>query len=506
MKIFRATEIREWDAATLQEQHISSHELMERAATACCRWIMEHLPAGGFLIVCGKGNNGGDGLALARLLTTAGRKVSVIIFENNAAGSEDFMLNRRLLADAGVIPYVIEKAEDFPHETEEDTLIECLWGTGLSRPLEGEAAALVRRINESGKYILSIDIPGGLLCDSSSRGLTVIHARKTLSFCPKLAFLMAENEQFFGKIVPLDIGLSKQFEKEQPSPLEKPARDFYAALVKPRHDFGHKGSFGQAALIAGSKGMMGAAILAARGYLQSGAGKLTCYVPSCGYEIMQTSVPEAMCAISGKDYVDKVEIKQTYDSLGCGPGLGNTSGLTAMLEQLLQRPEKMLLDADALNAMAAHPHLLKMLPAGRAILTPHPGEFDRLFGKQENDFERLETARKKASEHKVCIVLKGHFTAVVWPEGSVKFNSTGNPGMAKPGSGDVLSGILTGLLAQGYETEIAACLGVYLHGLAGDLAAEEHTQQAMTASDVLTALEKAWRLLLDVRSDTAGGE
>lgn len=498
MKIFNAAQIRQWDAATLQEQQITSHELMERAAMACFKKIIEHYPKSGFLVICGTGNNGGDGLAIARWLKTTGKKTRVVIFEHDNNPTEDNLLNRKLLESIGLQPFIIHNSMQMHSPDKNEIIIECLWGTGLNRPLQDEAALLVSRINGFGCDIISVDIPGGMLSDQSSAELTVIHARETLSFCPKLSFMMAENAAAFGKLIPVDIGLSKKFESSQYSPFEIPDIQYFASLLKPRPEFGHKGTFGSAALFAGSKGMMGAAILAARSYLQSGAGKLTCYVPSCGYEIMQTAVPEAMCKVTGTEHLEWCEPDGTFDSIGCGPGLGITTGLSALLKGLLQRHEKMVIDADALNIIARHSDLLQLLPERKLMITPHPGEFDRIFGSCKNDFQRLETARIKAKEYQIYIILKGHHTAVVSTDGTVKFNNTGNSGMAKPGSGDILTGILTGLLAQDYGMEEAACLGVHLHGMAGDLAAEAHTKQAMTATDIIEELDNAWRLLLSV--------
>jgi NAD(P)H-hydrate epimerase len=506
MKIFSASQIRQWDAATIKEQRITSHELMERAAEACFQWITEYHINHDFLLICGTGNNGGDGLAIARMLTSAGKKTRVVIFDTGNEPTEDNLRNRRLLESSGLPPILIRSSAEMPVPEPSEIIIECLWGTGLNRPLQEEAAALAERINGFDNHIVAIDMPGGMLCDKSSAGLTVIHARETLSFCPKLSFLMAENATAFGKVISLDIGLSKKFESEQYSPFELPDIRYYASLIRPRPDFGHKGSFGSAALFAGSKGMMGAAILSARAYLQSGAGKLTCYVPACGYEIMQTAVPEAMCRVAGSEHLDATEITGAYDSIGCGPGLGTAPEISILLDLLLHQPGKLVIDADALNIIAANASLLRRMQEGKLLITPHPGEFDRLFGKSENDFERLATAINKAKEHQICIVLKGHHTAIISPGGKVKFNSSGNSGMAKPGSGDVLTGLLTGLLAQGYGIEEAACLGVHLHGLAGDLAADIHTRQAMTASNIIEELENSWRLLLNVSISSARGE
>jgi len=304
---------------------------------------------------------------------------------------------------------------------------------------------------------------------------------------------MAENEPFNGKVIPIDIGLSATFEKNTSTDFFAPETDEYFSLLLPRREFAHKGNFGHGAIVAGSVGMMGAAILAARAFLQSGAGKLTCHVPACGYEIMQTSVPEAMCEVSGEDHLSPFDLKITYDAIGIGPGSSIAEGVQHTLLKLLKEFKgKLVLDADALNIIAKQKELMSMIPAD-SILTPHPGEFDRLFGSPANDFERLKTAIEKAKQYAVIIVLKGHRTAVVAPDGKVFFNQTGNSGMAKPGMGDVLTGLITGLVCQGYQPLSAAKLGVYLHGLAGDITAEKISQQAMTASDLTEHLRNAWK-------------
>jgi NAD(P)H-hydrate epimerase len=304
--------------------------------------------------------------------------------------------------------------------------------------------------------------------------------------------MMAENESFTGRIHSIDIGLSKRFEDDEPSEYSITVREDLKKMIKSRPLFAHKGSFGHGALVAGSHGMMGAAILAASGFLRSGAGKLTCYVPECGYEIMQTSVPEAMCETSGNEKLLPFALKIEYDAIGAGPGISPVAATAELLNPLLRSNSPLVLDADALNGMAKNEKLLDNIPS-TTIITPHPGEFDRLFGKTNNDFERLALAISSAKKHGLYIVLKGHHTATCTPEGKVHFNDTGNPGMAKPGMGDVLTGLMTGLLAQGYAALEACLLGVHIHGRAGDLAAIQHSQQAMTAMHLVDELENVWK-------------
>lgn len=492
MKIFSAEQIKRRDQATLKEEGISSEALMERAAAGCTEWILRHFPHDHFHIFCGTGNNGGDGSAIARMLQEAGRKIRVDILGDEEKGSEDFKYNLQRLKERKIPFHQISDPSSLPAIENSAIIIDALLGTGLNKPLTGDAAALVDHINQSGSKVIAIDIPSGVFCDATSLGYPAIKAKHTLSFSQKLAFMMAENESFTGRIHSIDIGLSKRFEDDEPSEYCITDREDLKKMIQPRPLFAHKGSFGHGALVAGSHGMMGAAILAASGFLRSGAGKLTCYVPECGYEIMQTSVPEAMCETSGKEKLLPFALKMKYDAIGAGPGMSSAAATADVLSPLLRSKIPLLLDADALNGMAADKKLLDNIPS-TTIITPHPGEFDRLFGKTNNDFERLALAISSAKKHGLYVVLKGHHTAICTPEGKVHFNDTGNPGMAKPGMGDVLTGLLTGLLAQGYAALESCLLGVYIHGRAGDLAASQHSQQAMTAMHLVDELENVWK-------------
>ena len=497
MKIFSATQIKEWDSFTIREQQVTSDILMERAANACFQWLVDN----GFtkqpiVIFCGKGNNGGDGLALARMLLENNIRVNVHILELGKPGSNDFQLNLQKLHQATANINFIQSEDFFPAIDKDCIVIDALFGTGLNKRLEGIALHLVEHLNNSHAPMVSIDIPSGLFSDKSTKGFTTIHAAYTLSFQSiKLAFLMPENELAVGEFHILKIGLSNQYEEQESAAIEVTDTELIKLIVKKRSKFSHKGNFGHAALIAGSYGMMGAAVLAANGCMKTGSGKLTCYIPSCGYAIMQSAVPEAMCKICGEQFIGAIENMQEYDSIGIGPGIGRQEGIPGVLAKIFAEVKAALvLDADALNTLANDVNLLQKIPAG-AVITPHPKEFERLFGSSSNEFERLELAIKKAAEHNIYIILKGHYTAVITPRGKIYFNDTGNAGMAKAGMGDVLTGILTGLLAQKYFLPEAAILAVHLHGLAGDIAAEKYTVQAMQASDLINCMGKAWKIL-----------
>jgi ADP-dependent NAD(P)H-hydrate dehydratase / NAD(P)H-hydrate epimerase len=361
------------------------------------------------------------------------------------------------------------------------------------------AAEWVKNLNASGAPVVSIDLPSGLLADAPTPGDAVVRAAYTLSFQqPKIALLMPENSGYCGRVQVLDIGLHQAFANDTPSKYHWVGQAMAKGLYRPRLPFSHKGTYGHAALVVGSDGMMGAAVLAARGCLRSGAGKLTCYVPACGGAILPATVPEAMYQTVGQNSLAAVVLQGAYNSLGIGPGIGPVQG-NWLMAVLRQHSGPLVLDADALNCLAAHPSLLSQLPPG-TILTPHPKELERLFGPVSNGFLRVEQVLEQAQRLQIYIVLKGHHTFTATPTGQGFFNSTGNAGMATAGSGDVLTGCLTGLLAQGYPPEAACLLGVYLHGRAGDIAAEQLSQEALLAGDIVTGLGQAFKELASGRA------
>lgn len=508
MKIFTAPQVREADAYTIAHTPISSLELMEHAAIACAQWIIQH----GFnerpvQILCGMGNNGGDGLAITRLLRDENCDAHAYIIRHSKHASEDHLENYKILQQQYPDSlHEINSAEDFPAATAGTIIIDAILGTGLSRPPEGLIADIISKIN--GCYdqytIIAIDIPSGLPADASAVNQPVVQAHHTLSFeVWKLAFLLPENAQRVGEIHLLPIGLHPDYVANTPARFEVTDEAQIRAIYKPRKPFSHKGTFGHVLLIAGSQGKMGAAVLSARACLHAGVGLLSCHVPKCGYEIIQISVPSAMCftdeqydhSSSFPNHFLTEEDAKKYKTIGIGPGLGTAAGTQWALDKLLDHyHQPMVLDADALNILAAAPATMAKVPAN-SILTPHPKEFERLFGKTDNDVERLELLISKAVEKKLHILLKGRYTAMASPDGSLYFNATGNPGMATGGSGDVLTGIITSLLAQGYTPKEAMLMGVYIHGLAGDYAAADLSQEAMTAEDISEFLGKTFLTL-----------
>ncbi len=491
MKIFTAGQIRNWDKITLEKEGINSVELMERAATACFNWMQENYSLSrNYLIFCGTGNNGGDGLVLARLLHNVKVKVQVYVLDHkNSKG--DFNSNLDRLTSMKLKVNFIKTVKEFPVIKKDTIIIDALFGTGLHKPLNGIAAQLVNFINQSFLPIISIDMPSGLSADDYSGINTIIKATHTLSFeVNKLAFLLPENAVFTGEVQLIKIGLDQQYYVETPTDYEVVDKSLIARIYKPRNKNGHKYTYGHALLYAGSKNMMGAAILCATACMRSGAGLVTIHVSAACEAIVHTALPEAITTTA-----DNIAISWLKKSaIGIGPGIEVNLKNRQRLKRLVTVWDKpLIIDASALRLLVTLTSLLHLRIRHPAILTPHKGEFDDLFGKTSNDFETLQLATKKATELNCFIILKGHHTLIVCPDGKHYFNTTGNAGMATAGSGDVLTGLISGLLAQDYKEKEACILGVYLHGLAGDIAADKMSQEAMIASDIIANFGEAFK-------------
>ncbi len=496
MNIYASEQINEWDAYTMEHEPIASIDLMERAAMTCTDWII-HSPYANkhFHIFCGKGNNGGDGLVMARLLIQMNKEVDVYILEHGAPGTPEFQTNLHRLHKTTHRIHFLQSADAFPSIEKEDIIVDALFGIGLSRPADGLAADLIQKINQTGNVVVSIDLPSGMYADQTSIHITKIIASETLSFQAwKPALLMEENASFSGNIHLLNIGLRPAFENEQKTAWNMLTGEEVKKIMIPRKPFSHKGNYGHALLIAGSKGKMGAPLLAAEACLRCGAGLLTVHLPACGYEIMQTALPEAMVSTDAEEDIfskapDDLSI---FKTIGIGPGLGKeTITAEALMHILNHYRNPMVIDADALNIIAQYGVKNASIPPG-SILTPHPGEFVRLFGASSNHFQRVALALQKAAELQSVIILKTKFTLIACPDGSAFFNPTGNPGMAKGGSGDVLTGILTGLLSRGYDPVDAAKIGVFIHGYAGDLAVADMGMESVLARDIISRLASAF--------------
>lgn len=486
--ILNAEQIRQWDAFTIANEPIASIDLMERACNAFVTWfVSKYNNQEKVGIVCGTGNNGGDGLGIARLLIEKKFEVKVFVIDGKNQ-TNDFKTNRTRLPQGSEVSDLTDVV------TASTILIDAIFGSGLSRKVEGVYGEVIKQFNASNAVKIAVDVPSGLMIDSPSSG-DIVKATHTITFqVPKLAFMFPENAEYVGQWYVVDIGLHKDFIGENSRSIHKfyPDASFIRKMFHPRLKFSHKGDYGRSLLVAGSLGKMGACILAARATLRAGAGLLTVHVPVCGYEIIQTSVPEAMASVdAGQDFFSDAGDLTNYNVIGIGPGIGVTPSTTSGLRKILKAGKPMVIDADALNIISKNEDLLKLIPA-ESILTPHPGEFKRLVGEWTDDFHRLELQQKLAAQLKCTIVLKGAHTSIATSVGTVFFNSTGNPGMAKGGSGDVLTGVLTALLSQGYNSTETAVVGVYIHGLAGDLAAAKIGQTAMVASDIVEFLGQSF--------------
>jgi len=514
MKILPVHLIREADAYTIAHEPIANIDLMERAASRCCEWLKDRIPAGrNFKIFCGSGNNGGDGLALARMLLGAGYPVVVFTLAGPEKMSESCRINYQRIQDAACLPDRQGYRMPFPISSEDgsgagslpvisadDVVIDAIFGSGLTRPAEGHAAYLIRHINASGALVVAIDVPSGLFCDETSSAIPeqgIIHAHHTLTFAPpKLAFFFAENERFAGNWHLLDIGIHKDFlDSAEVKNLMVEVTDV-APLLRKRARFSHKGAFGHALIISGSAGKMGAAVLAAGACLRSGPGLVTLRIPRSGLTILQSAVPEAMADMDpSEDLFSEAPGIGGYSAIAVGPGIGTAEPTATALKILIQQAKMpIIFDADAINILAENKTWLGFLPKG-CIFTPHPREFERIAGKSSNNFERNKIQREFSFRYHCCVVLKGAYTAVTTPDGRCFFNTTGNPGMATGGSGDVLTGIIAGLMAQGYSSLESCLLGVYVHGLAGDLALEEQGYEALIAGDIIANLGKSFQSL-----------
>ena len=502
MKILSVEQIRKADAFTIQNEPIASIDLMERASRGFVHWFCENITQRNLKvkIFCGLGDNGADGLAIARMLQLLDYDLEVYVVKYSSKNVENFQTNQKRLEKQLTINY-IENEELVLEFDKNDTIIDALIGSGLSRSIDGLLKSVIEQINRSEANIIAVDMPSGLFADKSNNlNDVIIKATHTVTFqFPKLAFMLPQNEEFIGDWYLVDIGWHYDFIENIETPYYFSTPKELKKLIKPRQKFSHKGIFGHALLIAGSHGMMGAAVLAARACMRSGVGKLTVHSVKSGLAIMQILLPEAMYweawNSKGSDYIETKfhldEFRNRYQAIGVGPGIGVNEHIGTSLEKLCEICQElaipMVLDADALNNFSPEKRQLgvKKIPEN-SILTPHPKEFKNIIGKSwDNDFEKLELLREFSINNKLIVCLKGANTAVALPDGTIHFNSSGNAGMATAGSGDVLTGIITALLAQGYTPQEAAILGVYQHGVAGDHAAEKFGMTSMIASDII---------------------
>jgi ADP-dependent NAD(P)H-hydrate dehydratase / NAD(P)H-hydrate epimerase len=500
MKLFPTSAISLIDRYTIEHEPVPDIDLMERAASKLFEYFRDSGLSGNIYILCGSGNNGGDGLALARMLGSMPEKFnpSVYLFSFGKELSSSAAINLERLSAYKNIPVSrFSDSDNLPCFEKGSVVVDALFGSGLNRPLSGYPAEIVKQINWSGAKVFSIDIPSGLMGEDNrgNNPENIVRANCTLTFqFPKISFLFPENNLFVGDWKVLDIGLHRNALTTTPSSFHYFDETDCISRLRKRMKFSHKGTFGHALLIAGSYGKMGAAILASKACLRSGTGLLTVHVPHKTYPILQTAVPEAMCDIDDSDLMfTGVNNLGNYSAVGIGPAIGQKVNAQRGLRKLLNEIDvPFVVDADAINILGLNPDWIKDLPKN-TILTPHPKEFERIAGSSECGYERMLKAVELSTVLKIIVIVKGAHTIIASPEGEVWFNSTGNPGMATAGSGDVLTGIILGILSQGYPSIDAALLGVYLHGLAGDIAKQQYGENSLIASDIIGNLGLAFK-------------
>lgn len=490
----------------IKECGVSSIQLMERASIAVADELTTLCSVDTKIVVfAGSGNNGGDGLAVARLMNERGYTVVVYLFNTQQSLSPDCEQNmKRLVECGGVELHEVVQQFNFPTLSDGDLIVDALFGTGLNRPLESGYKVLVEFINKSPNNVVAIDIPSGMADVDSSADLSdqvIVKADATITFhCLKPCMLLDDSQRWLGRVKVVDIGLRDDHIQYADQPYTSTDAKDAAQILKPRNPFGHKGSFGHGLLVAGSCGMAGASILAGTAALRSGLGKLTISTPMVNLPILQTALPEAVVkAFDGTAEVNEGIIRTILaqsSAVAIGPGIGQSHAAQIVLRQVLSAVKgPIVIDADALNMLANDADWPTLLPQG-AILTPHPKEMERLIGKKTNQRQQLQLAMDYSAKYGIYIILKGHYTAICTPDKHVYFNTTGNSGMATAGSGDVLTGILLSLLAQGYSIKDACRLGVWLHGQAGDYAARQFTQESMIASDIVKHISCAYKQII----------
>ncbi|MBU2902904.1 NAD(P)H-hydrate dehydratase [Maribacter dokdonensis] len=496
MKLYSAKQIYKADQISIKKEEIGSNELMERAALQLFNWM--HLRMQGapvkIHLFCGIGNNGGDGIALARHLVDHGYNLEVYVINYSEKRSKDFLINLDRLKDRKVWPHFMNSDDELPAIGREDIIVDGIFGIGLNRTPDDWVVKVIQHLNNSQAFILSIDIPSGLFTDQGPENFdAIIKSNYVLSFqTPKLVFFLPETGGFIEQWEVLDIGLDPEYLMQTETEYELIGKNEVLTLYKPREKFGHKGIYGHSLIVGGSYGKIGSVCLSSKAALCAGSGLVTSYVPRIGYTILQTALPEIMVLtdLEEKELTEiKFDIEPSVVGIGMGMGTSDVS-IKAFASFLEQNKSPLVIDADALNILSKKKELLKELPE-KTILTPHPKELERLIGSWKDDFEKLKKVKEFSKKYNCIVVVKGAHTIVVYNDKGY-VNTTGNPGMATAGTGDVLTGVITGLLAQGYPALDASIFGVYLHGRSGDIAVESTGFQSLTASDVIDNLANAY--------------
>ncbi|MFA5300496.1 MAG: NAD(P)H-hydrate dehydratase [Lutibacter sp.] len=482
------------DKATIKNTGITSVDLMEFAATCCFNWLHEKLQGKNIkiLIFCGIGNNGGDGLVIARLLHQHNYRVNCYIVNFSDKRTDEFLTNYNRLKDIELIPIELKNEKDFPKITVEDFVVDAIFGNGLARNPEGFTKKLIQYINRKSTFTLAIDFPSGLFGDKSVSDIeAVIKASHILTFqTPKMAFLLPENKDFVNTWEVIDIGLDQNYIQSLKPKTHYITKDDIFPLYKQRNKWDHKGTYGHSLIIGGSFGKMGAVTLASKAALKIGSGLVSAYIPKCGYTILQISVPEVMVEVDTDSALTYFNFKTNPTVIGIGPGMGTLEKTAQGFENFIKENKlPLVIDADGINLLSKNQLLLNYLPKN-TILTPHPKELERLIGAWENDYEKLQKVTEFSKKYEVIVVVKGAHTVII-SGGMMYFNSTGNQALATGGSGDVLTGLITGLMAQGYEPINAAIFGVYLHGRTADIALPKTGYETFTASTIFKYLPEA---------------
>lgn len=496
MKILSSQAIREIDAKTIEYDGIFSHELMEKAATAFYDNFINRYPnpQKTIALFCGTGNNGGDGLAVARALHLTGFEVKVFVVKISDKYSHDCALNLERAQKTGVPISTVHTNHDIPEMSRFDIIIDAIFGTGLSRELSGLAKDVIDCINKSKKIVLSIDVSSGLFLDKFTS--FAVEATETITFqIPKLALFLPENAKFVGKLSTVDIGLNAQAIEEAETDICLLTSQNISSKLKPLTKFAHKGTQGHALIIGGSLGKIGAVSLASKATLKSGCGLVTAYVPQCGLIPLQSNFPEAMVIQDNNpSHISSILFNIKPDAIAIGMGMGKHEETQQAFQLFLQHNKTpLVVDADALNILSENSDWLSMLQSN-TILTPHPGELSQLIGHWENDFHKIELTRAFAQKYQVIVIVKGAHTLII-DSTHMYVNSSGTPALATAGSGDVLSGILAGLLAQGYDPMEAAQVGVFIHGMTATITSDEINPRAFIAGDIIDNIGRVYNRL-----------
>ncbi|MCC8426805.1 NAD(P)H-hydrate dehydratase [Mucilaginibacter sp. UR6-11] len=471
LPLLTAQQIREADAYTIATEPVSSVDLIERASRAFVGWFINHFPdrTATIAVYCGTGNNGGDGLAIARMLYDHKYfNIGIKVARFSDRSTDDFTVNLNRINQMGLEVLELKPGAVFPAENSK-IIIDALLGTGLNKPLAGDYKNLAGYINSLNKTVVAVDVPTGLFTDGEiGADDTVIKADLAITFQqPRINFLLPESGPHINCWEVVNIGIDEGFISSLKSPYQFIEEKDIKKLLKPRRHYSNKGTYGHALIVAGQAQAMGAALLSSASCAYAGAGLTTACIPESGLTALNTYQPEVMAIVRHGDELPEIKWAQ-FTTIGIGPGLGKDSrALTLLIDILDNYKAPIVMDADALNLLAGNPELWNKVPAG-SILTPHMKEFDRLFGEHANWWQRLQSSIKMAKKHNIYIILKNDYTLVASPDGTVCFNSTSNPAMATGGMGDVLTGIITSLVAQGYTPGEACIIGVYIHGKAGD--------------------------------------